>query len=385
MNHSLHEESSIFNKTNKLNPRDTAKVILDHATDEIEKDTTKNTEYYNLLQAVLVSSTPIIVDTDFDHLTNGMLAHLEFTNNFLVEQILRRACSEWLRTACSDQAEVMNFILSKINSTLNIISQIVNRLHTTTKILVKEKNTFASKALSLAKAVRSVCSHDIDTTLIQSDIDCYTLISDLSIASHVSPIRVIQQVSVFQYDTRHNPFLLIQFFVTLGGTAAMRRYKPHLRESDDGSLLCSIENDGDNCDDVKLITTINDMVAFIETTYNAKLMKIFLNDVKNLLCTIKREDKIQNAAQTKASSKSVDQPHRSHPTSAAPASIRRRGMDAERASQEMMSKMCVCFFTSLISCFSLFFFPLHSNCSCPNTNQVSREKAELRTHCAVLL
>jgi hypothetical protein len=183
--------------TRKLNPRDHAKVILEYTKSEIRKDRDKNTRSYHKLEnldSLGGSAGTVLPDDEFNDIISGFVSKLDFSSKVLVEKILA-TCSDMLLTACAEQGELMSFVIEEIRNSLSIFTSTIKNLHTITLALTKEKNSFASKALSLAKAVRSVYFHDLELTSLQSTVSYYTILSDICISSNVSIPQVLQTVS----------------------------------------------------------------------------------------------------------------------------------------------------------------------------------------------
>lgn len=92
----------------------------------------------------------------------------------------------------------MEAMLTEIKQNTACLVAGLKKIHYGLMMLVGEKNTYASKALALAKAVRSVCFHDIETTLLSTSLDYCTLISDVALKFGVSTKRAVNKVSRYQ-------------------------------------------------------------------------------------------------------------------------------------------------------------------------------------------
>ena len=73
-------------------------------------------------------------------------------------------------------------------------------------------------------------------------------------------------------------------FIKLGGTSKCNRYMSNINEKDTDSLSNNSSDDSNQLQqEQQLITSFNDMVAYIETSYTSKIMSIFLTDAKMLI------------------------------------------------------------------------------------------------------
>ena len=201
------EDFSEITLKNKVTPRDRAKVVYDHAKMAMYKDKHINERQYNTLSGDGLH-LPIVIDAEIDDLMKGTLlyifpcysclfagakAKLEFINCYMIEQVLRQ-CNKELYTSCFEQGELMEKMLAEIQSTLVSLIAALKKMHLGLMVLVGEKNTYASKAMALAKAVRSVCFHDIETTIISTSLEYSTLIGDIAHKYGVSTKRAVAKV-----------------------------------------------------------------------------------------------------------------------------------------------------------------------------------------------
>lgn len=105
-----------------------------------------------------------------------------------------KECNKELYTSCLEQGVLMEKMLTHIKENTKALVSGLKKIHYGMMLLVGEKNTYASKALALAKAVRSVCFHDIETTLISTSLEFVTLIGDVSMKVGVSTKRAVGKV-----------------------------------------------------------------------------------------------------------------------------------------------------------------------------------------------
>lgn len=182
----------------KLNPRDQAKVILEYAKSELLRDRDHNCRLYHKIESIGsnigIGDGTILPDDEFSDLVSALYSKLEFTSNVLLGRILA-TCNEMLLTACSEQGELMSFALQEIKNALDVISSTIKSIHSVVLAILNEKNIFASKALCLAKAVRSVYFHDLELTSLHPTVSYYTILSDICLRNFVSIPRVLEMVS----------------------------------------------------------------------------------------------------------------------------------------------------------------------------------------------
>lgn len=72
-------------------------------------------------------------------------------------------------------------------------------------------------------------------------------------------------------------------FIKLGGTANCNRYTCKEEGRSLGSTLENLENDK------KLITSVNDMIEYLETSYTSKITNYFIADVRETVMSLLRE------------------------------------------------------------------------------------------------
>lgn len=79
-------------------------------------------------------------------------------------------------------------------------------------------------------------------------------------------------------------------FLKLGGTEKCNRYTSNQEVNDIESNSINNnkqqESEQELLNEPHLITSINDMVAYIETNYTSKIMSIFLSDAKTIVSSI---------------------------------------------------------------------------------------------------
>jgi hypothetical protein len=186
----------------KLNPRDQAKVILDYTKTEIRRDCEKNSRTYNKLDHLDDylgnGNGTALPDDEFNDVVSGLISKLDFSTKILLDRIMM-TCNEMLLTACTEQGELMSFAIQEIKNSLMIFSSTIKNLHSIMLSILNEKNIFAGKALSLAKAVRSVYFHDLELTSLQPTVSYYTLLSDICIRNFVSIPLVLEKVFLNSY------------------------------------------------------------------------------------------------------------------------------------------------------------------------------------------
>lgn len=179
----------------KLNPRDQAKVLLEYTKGKVNLDQDNHTRVYSMMSYFISQSDngTLLPDDDIESLISGMMNKLEFTSKILVEKVLK-TCSNMLSTACSEQGDLLAFVVQEFQKSLNLFTNITKKLNSVMILLKNEKNVYASKALSMAKAVRSVYFHDLELTCLQPSVSFYTLLSDICLTNKVSIPEALQKV-----------------------------------------------------------------------------------------------------------------------------------------------------------------------------------------------
>jgi hypothetical protein len=296
----------------KLNPRDQAKVILDYTKTEIRRDRDRNTRTYQKLDHLDVhlgsGSGTALPDDEFNDVISGLAAKLDFSMKILLDRIMS-TCNEMLLTACSEQGELMSFVIQELKNSLMIFSSTIKSLHTIILAILNEKNIFAGKALSLAKAVRSVYFHDLELTTLQPTVSYYTLLSDICLRNFVSIPLVLEKVflpSLSSLNLRVNIYrcVVLQMFLNHGGTVSCNRYSSKA-EMTSNQIGQSTPSPNPNLEsEPTSVTSVNDMVEYLDTTYTSKIMMQFVADVKvtvnSILSEMKAKVEIQEASRRTA-------------------------------------------------------------------------------------
>lgn len=181
--------------TRKLNPRDQSKVLLECIKGMVNFDQENNHKIYSIMNYFILQSDNknILQDEDIEKLISGMINKLEFISKILIEKVLKTCCN-MLSTACSEQGDLLSFVVGEFQKSLSQFTNIVKKLNSMIILLKNEKNVYASKALSMAKAVRSVYFHDLELTCLQPSVSFYTLLSDICLSNKVSIPFALQQV-----------------------------------------------------------------------------------------------------------------------------------------------------------------------------------------------
>lgn len=263
--------------TRKLNPRDQAKVLLDYTKSKVTIDQDSNSRVYSMMNYFISQSEngTILPDDDIESLISGMTNKLDFLSKIMVEKVLK-TCNNMLSTACSEQGDLLSFVVQEFQKSLIMFTSITKKLNSMMVLLKNEKNVFASKALSMAKAVRSVYYHDVELTCLQPSASFYTLLSDICLSHRVSiPVALEKVLLLSLHPILFTLIFFQQMFVNLGGTSKCNRYK-----SNNDNQQEQEKDQQEQQDSYQGITSINDMVAFIETNYTSKIMSIFLSDAK---------------------------------------------------------------------------------------------------------
>jgi hypothetical protein len=271
--------------TRKLNPRDQAKVLLEYTKAEIRKDRDQHQRLYHKLDNLDSSiGGTVLLDDEFNDAIAGFIAKLDFSSKILIEKILV-TCTQMLLTACAEQGELMAFVVEEMKTSLSVFTSMIMNLRTITLALINEKNAFASKALSLAKAVRSVYFHDLELTSLQSTVSYYTLLSDLCIGHNVSIPQVLQKVR----SPWHQRVLSssTQIFLNAGGTSHCSRYTFKEENTSADHPIAGLDQFGNS---FELITSVNDMAEYLDTAYTSKIMTQFIADVKATVMSILSEN-----------------------------------------------------------------------------------------------
>ena len=158
-------------------------------------DQDNNSRLYSLMTEF--SSQPengtLLPEEDMECIISGMINKFEFISKILVEKGLN-TCNNMLSTACSEQGDLLSFIVHEFQKSLATFTKITKKLYSMMILLKNEKNMYASKALSMAKAVSSVYFHDLELTCLQPSLSFYTLLSDICLSHKISIPIALEKV-----------------------------------------------------------------------------------------------------------------------------------------------------------------------------------------------
>mmetsp|Transcript_2927 Transcript_2927/g.4435 ORF Transcript_2927/g.4435 Transcript_2927/m.4435 type:complete len:523 (-) Transcript_2927:926-2494(-) len=259
--HSIESYDDPLSRKQKLSGRDAARVLFEYAEKRRASDQSLHETHYAALSALPSSSNwsaLLHTPTEVDNIVTALTAKLEFMCNTIVLKILSE-CQHFLSVACVEQGDLMGKMINQIQRTVELVQNGLKALHVTVKTVMTEKNNFASKALSLAKSIRSVCYHEIESAMINPSLEFCTLISDISLKRKVGTERAVKRLyASLQEDTKSS---------------------------------CS-----ERVDSVET----SDMLNYIETIYSSRLMTMLIDDVKKVVNKLVEEDSAAMAAKEKS-------------------------------------------------------------------------------------
>lgn len=182
----------------KISARDQAKALLDYTKGVVVKDIQSHSRDYHFLEVVGRSDSAwgqgtVLPDDELNALISGLISKLNLSSSVLIDKILS-FCTQILMTACSEQGELMSYTLQEVKNTLITLTSSLKVLKSLVIALVNEKNIFANKALTIAKAVRSVYFHDLELSCLHPSVSYYTLLSDIAMKNDLPIPLVLQEV-----------------------------------------------------------------------------------------------------------------------------------------------------------------------------------------------
>jgi hypothetical protein len=177
-----------------LSAREHGVLLLTNLEKKIIDDKAKNARLYNLIEtssAIEPSDDPRWM-TDLYDTMDAANQKLKFVSKVLIQYL--GESKKYMNTACHEQSLVLEKIIDELGISTSILSKTINNAKTGITYLQDERETFASKALSLAKSFRHICEEANQTITINSHLDYLSLINDIALSSQLNSKQVVDQV-----------------------------------------------------------------------------------------------------------------------------------------------------------------------------------------------